>query len=52
MKVKIITKNGSWALENEINDWLKRIGDSNIIDIKYAGNENLVPEYSAMIIYK
>jgi hypothetical protein len=56
MKVKIITKDSSWELQNEINNWLKRNGDSNIIDIKYTGNGNAVPygsrEYSAMIIYK
>ena len=56
MKVKIIRADDTWDLEEEINNFLKNISDSQIIDIKYQGVGNhssySVDRPSAMIIMK
>lgn len=54
MKVKIITSDSVWDLENKINAFLNNINDSQIVDIKYQGVGNSAPysidRPSAMII--
>jgi hypothetical protein len=56
MKVKIIRADTTWNLEKEINNFLKNISDSQIIDIKYQGVGNhasySLDRPSAMIIMK
>ena len=56
MKVSIITADNVWDLETKINDFLKSISDSRIIDIKYQGVGNhatySIDRPSAMIIIK
>lgn len=40
MRVKIIRADDTWNLEKEINKFLSRIKDNQIIDIKYQGVGN------------
>lgn len=56
MKVKIITSNTEYGLEEELNAFLSRMNDDNILDIKYQGI-GCHPPYgtkypSAMVIMK
>ena len=54
MKVKIIEKESRWELENAVNEFLKQVYPSNILDIKYCGEGNhptySISRYSVMII--
>ena len=54
VKCKIITKEFSYRLEAEINEWLEKnnIQPENIIDIKYQAHTGTVHNYSALILYK
>lgn len=56
MKVKIIKTDDIWDLEDKINEFLKTVNDSQIIDIKYQGVGNhatySTDRPSAMIIMK
>lgn len=56
MKVKIITSNTEYGLEEELNAFLSRMNDDNILDIKYQGIGCYSPygtKYpSAMVIMK
>lgn len=54
MRVKILRADSVWNLEKEINRFLEKIRDDQIVDIKYQGVGN-TPAYStdrpsAMII--
>ena len=56
MRVDIIERNSYYELEQAINDFLKRIDCSRVVDIKYSGMSNRTVHgndyYSAMIILK
>lgn len=57
MRVKIIAQRNFRDLEYNINEWLKRNSDLEIIDIKYSSHGGGFGSYSddhhaAMIIYK
>ena len=56
MTVKIIYADNVWDLERKINEFLRSINDSRIIDIKYQGIGNHPPysidRPSAMVIMK
>lgn len=56
MKVKIIERESSYELERAVNDFLKQINISNVLDIKYCGEGNhasySISRYSVMIIMK
>ncbi len=56
MKVEIIEKESSWDLQKAVNEFLKRVNPSNVLDIKYCGEGNhpsySISRYSVMIIMK
>ena len=54
MKVKIIEKESYFDLERDVNEFLRQVSPSNILDIKYCGEGNhpmySISRYSVMII--
>ena len=57
MKVKIFDENHESDLEDKINNFLHKIGEEKLVDIKYQlaimyQGKDQIYCYSAMIIYK
>ncbi|MBY7122709.1 sporulation protein Cse60 [Bacillus sp. 16GRE42] len=58
IRVKVFDESHEKDLEDAVNVFLKKIDDSNFVDIKYQvgvsinGDENQIYCFSAMIVYK
>lgn len=49
MKIKVFTKGNTVDLADAVNEFIKELDDSEVVDIKFTESESTL---SAMVIYK